>query len=152
MAKVDTRLACVFPYFNYISGIEENENTIDTKAFNVQGIGYLTSQTLSGSNRILSFNFELNKEIQLNDKLYYVDSSSVKQDLGSITAIDKINKTVTVVNGNGVPQSNAYMFFAKNAKFNTSGVLGYYATVKMKNNSTTPKELYSVGSEISISS
>jgi hypothetical protein len=44
------------------------------------------------------------------------------------------------------------MFFAKNAKFNTSGVLGYYATVKMKNQATTPKELYSVGSEISISS
>jgi hypothetical protein len=139
-------------YFNYISGIEENENTIDTKAFNVQGIGYLTSQTLTGVNRIFSFNFELNKEIQINDKLYYVDASSVKQDLGNINAIDIVNKTVSVVNGNKTPQSNAYMFFAKNAKFNTSGVLGYYATVKMKNQATTPKELYSVGSEISISS
>ncbi len=139
-------------YFNYIVGIEENENTIDTKAFNVQGIGYLTSQALIGVNRVFSFNFELNKEIQVNDKLYYVDASSAKQDLGNINAIDAVNKTVTVVNGNGVPQSSAYMFFAKNAKFNTSGILGYYATVTMKNTSTTAKELYSVGSEISISS
>ena len=139
-------------YFNYISGIKENENTVDTKAFNVQGLGYLTSQALSGSDKVYTFNFELNKEIQLNDNLYYLDASNIKQDLGSITAIDKTNKTITVVNGLGVPQSNAYMFFVKNAKFNTSGVLGYYATVKMKNESTTPKELYSVGSEISISS
>ena len=105
-----------------------------------------------GVNRVFTFNFELNKEIQVNDKLYYVDASNVKQDLGNISAIDMVNKTVTVVNGNGVPQSNAYMFFVKNAKFNTSGILGYYAAVTMKNEQTSAKELYSVGSEISISS
>ena len=101
---------------------------------------------------MFTFNFNLNKDIQINDNLYYVDSSSVKQDLGKITAIDAAAKTITIVNTSEVPQASAYMFYVKDAKFNTSGVLGYYAETKFKNTSTANKELYSVGSEVSISS
>ena len=139
-------------YFNYVSGIEETENTIDTKAFNVQGLGALTSQAVVSTNRVFTYNFELTNDVQIGDKLYYVDSSNNKQDLGKITAVDIAGKTITIVDTSEVPQASAYMFYAKNAKFNTSGVLGYYASVTMKNTQTTEKELYSVGSEISISS
>ena len=38
--------------------------------------------------------------------------------------------------------------FAKDGVVNTSGISGYYATVKMKNNSTSEAKLFSVGSEI----
>ena len=139
-------------YFNYISGVTETESTVDTKALNVQGLGSLTSQSVSGSNRIFTFNFDLNSDIQINDNLYYVDSSSNKQDLGKITAIDVAAKTITITDTSEVPQSSAYMFYVKDAKFNTSGILGYYAETKFKNTSTDNKELYAVGSEISISS
>jgi len=139
-------------YYNYISGVTENENTIDTKALNVQGLGNLTSQTTDSGNRIFTFNFNLNNDLQIGDNLYYVDSSSNKQDLGKITAINKTNKTITIVDGSEVPQASAYMFYSKDAKFNTSGILGYYAETKMTNTSTDFKELYSVGSEVSISS
>ena len=139
-------------YYNYISGVEETESTIDLKALNVQGLGAYTSQAVVGSNRVFTFNFELNNDMQIGDKLYYVDGSSNKQDLGKITAINKTNKTVTIVNTSEVPQASAYMFYAKNAKFYTSGLLGYFAETKFKNTSTDSKELYSVGSEISISS
>ena len=40
----------------------------------------------------------------------------------------------------------------KNANWQTSGLLGYHATIKMQNTATTSKELYAVGSEVSISS
>ena len=139
-------------YFNYISGITETENTIDVKALNVQGLGNLTSQTTDSGNRIFTYAFNLNNDIQINDKLYYIDASNNKQNLGSITAINKINKTITIVDTSEVPQAGAYMFYAKDAKFNTSGVLGYYASVTMTNTATVNKELYSVGSEVSISS
>jgi len=139
-------------YYNYISGVTENENTIDTKALNVQGLGNLTSQTTDSGNRIFTFNFNLNNDLQIGDNLYYVDSSSNKQDLGKITAINKTNKTITIVDGSEVPQASAYMFYSKDAKFNTSGILGYYAETKMTNTSTDFKELYSVGAEVSISS
>ena len=48
--------------------------------------------------------------------------------------------------------SKYFVFYAKNARWQTSGLLGYFATVKMQNTSTDSKELYSVGSEVSISS
>jgi hypothetical protein len=139
-------------FYNYISGVEETESTIDLKALNAQGIGNLTSQTIDGSNRVFTYSFNLNNDIQINDKLYYVDASNNKQNLGSITAINTTNKTITISNTGEVPQASAYMFYVKNAKFNTSGILGYYAEATMKNTATTTKELYSVGSEVSISS
>jgi len=40
------------------------------------------------------------------------------------------------------------LLFSKDAAVNTSGLTGYYAEVKMKNNSTTESELFAVGSEI----
>jgi hypothetical protein len=139
-------------YFNYISGITETEGTIDVNALNIQGLGNLTSQAVDSGNRTFTYTFNLNNDIQINDKLYYVDTSNNKQNLGSITAINKTNKTITIVDTSEVPQAGAYMFYAKDAKFNTSGVLGYYASVTMTNTATVNKELYSVGSEISISS
>ena len=139
-------------YFNFISGVEETESTIDLTALNVQGLGAFSSQAVSGSNRIFTFGFALDMNVGIGDKLYYVDSSNNSQDLGKITAISTANKTITIANGGEAPQASAYMFYAKNAKFETSGLLGYFADTKMKNTSTDLKELYSVGSEISISS
>jgi len=44
------------------------------------------------------------------------------------------------------------MLFAKNSQVNTSGLLGYYAEVKLTNSSTFKEELFAVNSEIFISS
>ena len=115
-------------------------------------MGPLTSQAVSSGNRTFTYNFVLNNDVQVGDKLYYVDGSNNKQDLGKITAVNTTAKTITIADTSEVPQSSAYMFYTKNAEYNTSGILGYYAEVKMKNTSANLKELYSVGSEVSISS
>ena len=47
---------------------------------------------------------------------------------------------------------DGYILYVKDARWQTSGLLGYFAKVKMQNTATTSKEIYSVGSEISISS
>ena len=44
------------------------------------------------------------------------------------------------------------MMFSKNKQVNTSGISGYYAEVEFKNDSTTKAELFSVGSQASLSS
>tara|TARA_X000001382_G_scaffold128955_1_gene119827 strand:+ start:73 stop:1071 length:999 start_codon:yes stop_codon:yes gene_type:complete len=41
-----------------------------------------------------------------------------------------------------------YYFFVKDTSVNTSGLLGYYAEVKLANNSTSKAELFSIGSEV----
>ena len=40
------------------------------------------------------------------------------------------------------------MFFQKNKEIGTSGVIGYYAEVKMEHDSTSEVELFAVSSEI----
>jgi len=45
-----------------------------------------------------------------------------------------------------------YIVFSKNKIANTSGLVGYYASVKMVNDSSKKVELFSVGSDITINS
>lgn len=47
-----------------------------------------------------------------------------------------------------VHSNNPYYFFVKDTSVNTSGLLGYYADVKLSNNSLTKAELFSIGSEV----
>lgn len=142
-------------YYNYISGVTEGANTLDTKAFNIQGLGGLTSTSISSGTRSFVFNFNLPDGISVPDNLYYVNSNDDKINLGTITNVDKENKTIDIGSYDTniiVPSASDYMFYVKDAKFNTSGILGYYAEITMTNTSTAKKELYSVGSEISLSS
>ena len=138
-------------YYNYISALTENANSIDTKALNVQGLGDLGSTSLSGSVRTFGFNFELPNSIAVPDDLYYLNGSN-KVKLGTITEVNRVAKTVKVDPSAAIPAAGNYMFYAKDAKFNTSGILGYYAEVTMSVANAGAKELYTVGSEISLSS
>jgi len=125
-------------FYNYIQGLNNTtKSDLDLKALNVQGLG--TPTNISGNDATFS---ELNNALQVGDVVY-----NNSNDTG---------RTVTGISGNtitldGAP-TNAFNFFAKNNKFNTSGVLGYFLQVKLSHDSTDKKELYSVGSEVSLSS
>ena len=142
-------------YFNYIKGVTETASTIDTKALNIQGIGDWASNTSAGTNlRKYVFANKVPVDLQIGDDLYYVHpTTSVKTKIGPVTAI-----TATEVTANFSTTSSPlsyptyFVFYVKNAEWQTSGLLGYFATVKMQNTAATSKEIYSVGSEISISS
>ena len=47
-----------------------------------------------------------------------------------------------------IPSAGDYVFFQKNKEIGTSGVIGYYAEVKMEHDSTSEVELFAVSSEI----
>ena len=143
-------------YFNYIKGIQETEATLDPKALNVQGIGEWDSRNAALASVTLTVNAGIPPELQIGDKLYeYVDKTDPPYNLiGTITG--KTATTVTAsIDGTGESAGETtpvFLLYAKDARWQTSGLLGYFAKVKMQNIQTTPKEIYSVGSEISISS
>lgn len=125
-------------FYNYIQGINNTtKSSLDLKALNVQGLG--TPTNILGNNATFS---ELNNALQVGDVVYNNSNDTGR----TVTGIS--GKTITL---DGAP-TNAFNFFAKNNKFNTSGVLGYFLQVKLSHNSTDKKELYSVGSEVSLSS
>ena len=142
-------------YYNYLSGVTETDAaSIDFKALNVQGIGELDSTSIESGTRSFVFDFELPQGITVNDDLYYVFGTD-KTKLGTITEVDKENKTLKIASYDtniNPPSAGYYMFYVKDARFHTSGLLGYYAQITMIHKDNTPEEIYSVGSEISLSS
>ena len=142
-------------YFNYIKGVTETSSTIDTKALNIQGIGDWASNTSAGTNlRKYVFANKVPVDLQIGDDLYYVHpTGGGKIRIGPVTAITATEVTANFSTTSSPPSFPTYfIFYVKNAEWQTSGLLGYHATVKMQNTAATPKEIYSVGSEISISS
>jgi len=103
----------------------------------------------------------LNDSLSVGDTAYYVSlassggfsssSGSITQ-LGNVDAINASTNTITVdVGGTTISADaldNKMLLFSKDAAVNTSGLSGYYASVKMKNNSTTESELFAVSSEV----
>ena len=119
-----------------------------------------------------------NDSLQIGDLAYYITpfvlggfnqslNTTTGQDqtpllIGPITDInfEANNITVdetqggTILNPSGwnIPNQNDFIMFAKNSKINLSGLLGYYAEIEIKNNSKDKAEMYSIASEITVSS
>ena len=102
----------------------------------------------------ITFTKPLNVSCQIGDTAYYVSTtasggfninSSSVVEIGIITAIPN-NQQITIGNSlvASVP-SSSFILFSKDNKANLSSILGYFAEVKMINNSTTEAELFSVG-------
>ena len=102
-----------------------------------------------------------NDSLQIGDMAYFVDPSplggfnqsvDVPTLIGSIEAITGTSIDVDETIGNGVPGPDDFIMFAKDTSINLSGLVGYYAEVKINNNSTDKAEMFSIASEITISS
>ena len=153
---VDTFINKENKYFNYIRGKGETTATIDFKALNTQGIGIYSSVTGNSGNTI-TYVFENNvpNDLQVGDTLYYLyPFTNVVTAIGTVTIVT--SNSVTAGYSTAPPISGSFspyfVFYVKNSRWETSGLLGYFATVKMQNAGSTSKEIYAVGSEISISS
>ena len=150
-------------WFNYIKGENHQLNQrlfdsrVDFGAFNVQGIGILSSI----DSDILTFDGNINTSLQVGDVICFqtplangsfstIDSSNITQH-GSVTDITANTITVNYFGGT-TPTAGDYIFFTKNNVINTSSLLGYFADIKFENNSTGEIELFSVASEITESS
>ena len=62
--------------------------------------------------------------------------------------------TIEVNVGDNVqtPTAGDYIFFGKDNKVGTSGVVGYFARVEMRNDSTDYVEVFAVNSQVTVSS
>lgn len=110
-------------------------------------------------------NFSINASAQVGDIAYKVSSSanstsvngvqysqSSPQVVGEISQIDKNNLYIKNMDVDNAPQAGDLIMFAKNKTVNKSGIKGYYAKIKLENNSDELVELFSIASEISPSS
>jgi len=115
----------------------------------------------------INFTFNLDQTISVGDSLYSSGSvtssggfttASSPVELGEITALNRtlqsdgsttgahvtIDTVLTEASVNSNVDPAMLLFYAKNNTVNLSSILGYYAEVKMKNNSTIESELFQV--------
>jgi hypothetical protein len=109
---------------------------------------------------------DLNISAQVGDTLYYATpagptggfstvATGAIVTIGPIAGIaytggaggDQTVITATIPNNVANPGESDFLFFSKDNKANSNGLLGYYALAKMENNSTTDAELFSVATE-----
>tara|TARA_Y100001937_G_scaffold101134_1_gene138682 strand:- start:250 stop:624 length:375 start_codon:yes stop_codon:yes gene_type:complete len=118
----------------------------------------------------ITFTGNINESLSIGDAIYTagkvnardadnddsgIDKNNASNPLtlrGTVTAINNSTNVITVDDGGTSVAFNDLInnvaVFAKNGIVNTSGVSGYYAKVKMKNNSQAEAKLFSVGSEV----
>ena len=113
----------------------------------------------------LTFANKINESAQVGDTAYYVTTSSqggfttslnsstpttenIYVTIGTIRSIasGRLSMVVnTSLTASQIPTTSHFIFFSKDNVANMSSALGYYAEVKLKSNSTTEAELFSVG-------
>ncbi len=111
----------------------------------------------------LTFNNNLNTSLQIGDVVYYCPVSSLggfnsnsNEDqitkLGTVLSIFENTIQVTLESNTLAPNANDYIFFSKDNIVNLNSVLGYFASVKMVNDSTEKAELFSISLGTDLSS
>ena len=111
----------------------------------------------------ITFNEPVNTSVQPGDTVYYVlpnldtsgfytASSSTTIEIGTVSTVSTFNIVVVFTGAAPVIPTGAFIMFSKDNVVNQSKVLGYYAKSKFINWSDRKVELFSVGSEVSLSS
>jgi len=120
----------------------------------------------------LTLQNNLNISLSIGDTIWYtsltqaggydVSDTATILKLGKVESVNRQTKTIQVSrphdpndpNYTGpptIPQAH-YLMFSKPNSFNTNSLKGYYAEIRLDNNSTGKIELFAVGSEITESS
>ena len=119
---------------------------------------------------ILTFSNSLNSSLQVGDIVYYSTLTNTPNSgfstsvtggmtkLGTVISMSinpiQVNVLYTDVANGGVnpPSDGDYIMFEKDKQVNSSSLIGYYADIKLVNNSKEDITLFSLGSEVSESS
>ena len=116
----------------------------------------------------LTFTNPINISAQVGDTTYYVTTSSqggfttslnsstptsenTIVEIGTIKSIDAARLIMvcnTALTTGQLPTTSHFISFSKDSIANMTTALGYYAEVKLKNNSTTEAELFSIGCDV----
>tara|TARA_R110002051_G_scaffold317780_1_gene399362 strand:+ start:426 stop:794 length:369 start_codon:yes stop_codon:yes gene_type:complete len=114
-------------------------------------------------NITITFSFPINVSVQVGDTAYYTSNTTplgthIHSDqneiiqIGNIVSINRITNTIvcdwdpspaTAL----YPNSDDFIMFSKDNKVNLSSLLGYYSLIKLRNDSKTKAEIFSIGAD-----
>jgi|TARA_B110000977_G_C11061227_1_gene486036 hypothetical protein len=100
----------------------------------------------------LTFPNSINVSAQVGDTAYYTNDVNGETivEIGTITAINIADNSITcnIAAGTVRPTVSSFILFSKNNEPNIGAMVGAYAVVKLKNESTSYGEIFSTGIEV----
>jgi len=99
----------------------------------------------------LTFDNPIQTSVQVGDIAYYTNDAMGTNivKIGEIVSFNLPFAMTCNIDTNTIrPTNTSFILFTKNNLANTSGILGYFAEVELRNDSLSKSELFSVGSEI----
>ena len=101
---------------------------------------------------ILNFTNEVNASLSFGDVVSFgvTDGNNIVEtvEIGTVKSIFNNRRSVRIDRTGPIPPANSFMIFEKDRAIESSGIIGYEATVTMKNTSTKKAELFAVSSEV----
>lgn len=102
----------------------------------------------------MNFTQPLNESLQVGDTCYYISeaplggfdvSNTAVTEIGLVILVDPVQYVVKCTTNVPAPPNGAFIFFSKDNKANMSSLLGYYAQLHIRNNSTSRAEMFAIG-------
>lgn len=124
--------------YEYIKRNEED--ILNTKNLSIQGIGELS--LLFGNTFVFS---TVPSNINVGDKLFF-DLNGTPTQAGVVSSLGQDNIVVSSVLN--IPSAGSFMFVAKSPVAESTGLKGYYASVRLTNNDSDDVELFAINSEV----
>jgi len=98
---------------------------------------------------------QIQDSVQKGDIIYYATPSGNNINQGDIIRLgvcDSINYATSVIVVDPLyvsttPDDGDYVFYSKDNRVNTSGIVGYFAECELKNHSTKAAEIFVVGAD-----
>lgn len=154
--------------YAYIRGDPSQFGELDLKSTTVQGAGlFVDPSVLDGIGT-----FELSSvpsSLSIGDIIYRStitgETGGTPELVGRVAGLDYVTNVITIGDKTGIeqnddgtlrtfftPTSDDLVMYVKNNSVEKSGLIGFFATITMTNDSATMAELFSTGSEVFISS
>jgi hypothetical protein len=103
----------------------------------------------------LKFSYPINTSVQVGDIAYFTKATNAYKSndikkIGKIITIDQTTNTLEceISPSQERPSIPDFILFSKDNTQNTGSVLGYYARLQFRNDSTEYAEIFSIGSEV----
>lgn len=102
----------------------------------------------------MNFPSPVNASVQIGDTAYYTNdlNGTTVVLIGTITDVTTYSITANIEDTATRPTTSSFILFSKDNSANVNSLTGYYAEVQLRNDSTTKAEMYSVASEVFVSS
>lgn len=138
----------------WFSFLRTNSGTVNWQMRSANGVGVCTAVSGTAAATLIKFAGAIGSILNIGDNVYAATltagvATTAPIFIGQVTAKTSTSITVdTTVAGGSVPTVGQFIMFIKNATAESHGARGYYLEFELKNDSTDPVELFSVGSSV----